>query len=146
MDFLQKHPTPWEFKELVDRRECYAGYEAIVDANGQEVIATLDAERYFSWLRGDVVGLVGWVNTLEEKRMSTSPDLPKPELTHDFGYAHWDLRSERPVSAQCKRGSTQSSKVFLGLDETHIFDPDEARHLAYNLLAAAQWAEKEYGK
>lgn len=126
--------------------EYGAEYQTIVDANGQEIIATLDAEAYLSRFRGEVDELIDWVNTLRGERTSTSPDLPKPELTHDFGYAHWDLDSERPVSAQSKWGSTHSSKVFLRMDETHIFDPDEARHLAYNLLAAAQWAEQEYGK
>lgn len=67
MDFLQKHPTPWEFKELTEK-EFGAGYKAIVDANGREVIATLDAERYYSWLRGDVHELIGWVNTLGGER------------------------------------------------------------------------------
>lgn len=63
MDFLQKHPTPWEFKELISD-DYRAGYEAIVDANGQEVIATLDGERYQSWFLGDVHGLIDWVNSL----------------------------------------------------------------------------------
>lgn len=63
MDFLQKHPTPWVLRPRTDT-EFNASYQAIVDANGREVIATLDGERYYSWFLGDVLELIDWVNTL----------------------------------------------------------------------------------
>lgn len=63
VDFLQKHPTPWELKELTEE-DYGAGYEAIVDANGKEVIASVDAEEYQSWLWGEVAELIDWVNLL----------------------------------------------------------------------------------
>lgn len=63
MSFLQKHPTPWKLRARTDT-EFNASYQAIVDANGREVISTLDGERYYSWFRGDVLELIDWVNTL----------------------------------------------------------------------------------
>lgn len=63
MDFLQKHPTPWRLERAVTKG-TRAGYETIVDAKNQEVIATIDGERYQSWLLGDVHELIDWVNTL----------------------------------------------------------------------------------
>lgn len=45
-----------------------ANYQAIVDANGQEVIATIDAESYLSRFCGDVKGLISWVNALGGER------------------------------------------------------------------------------
>lgn len=67
MDFLQKHPTPWVLRAMTDS-EYGAGYEAVVDANGQEIVATLDAEAYLSRFRGDVNELIDWVNTLGGER------------------------------------------------------------------------------
>lgn len=63
MDFLQKYPTPWRFKGLT-KEEFGAGYEAIVDANGQEVIASVGGEEYQSWLRIEADELIDWVNSL----------------------------------------------------------------------------------
>lgn len=67
MDFLQKHPTPWRLGHLVTKGTL-ANYQAIVDANGQEVIATLDAESYLSRFCGEIDELIDWVNTLGGER------------------------------------------------------------------------------
>lgn len=45
-----------------------ASYEAVVDADGQEVIATLDAEAYLSRFCGEIDELIDWVNTLGGER------------------------------------------------------------------------------
>lgn len=63
-DFLTKHPTPWK---LVDSKCVDTGnddHEAIVDANGNEVIRSADPDEYQSWFVGDIESLIAFVNAV----------------------------------------------------------------------------------
>lgn len=134
MDFLQKYPNPWGFKGL-SKEEFGAGYEAIVDAHGQEVIASVGGEEYQSWLRGDVKELIDWVNTMS--------DLPAPSQKLVYGEPVWKLSRKAFVSSWVDEAGPM---VELSVGRGCYITPTDARRLAYMLLAAAQWAEKEYGK
>lgn len=59
--FLHTHPTPWRIENLENHSEIH---EAIVDANGDVVLATQDTESYQSWFTpsGAVDALVEFVN------------------------------------------------------------------------------------
>lgn len=60
-DFLHTHPTPWRIENLEAHGELH---EAIVDANGNAVLATQDAESFQSRFapHGAANALVEFVN------------------------------------------------------------------------------------
>ena len=64
-DFLYAHPTPWRIENLEAHGEIR---EAIVDANGNVVLATQDTESYQSWFapNGAANALVEFVNAVAD--------------------------------------------------------------------------------
>lgn len=68
-DFIKKHPVPWSvaegyFDEWVSKKADGIGMEnqAILDANGGQVIRTHDASGYQSWFAGDMDAFIAFVN------------------------------------------------------------------------------------
>lgn len=67
-DFIKKHPVPWSVaKGVFDewraiRDENYPENEAILDANGVQVIRTHDASGYQSWFAGDMDEFIAFIN------------------------------------------------------------------------------------
>lgn len=67
-DFIKKHPVPWsvaegyfdEWESTLDER--YWENQAILDANGGQVIRTHDASGYQSWFAGDMDAFIAFVN------------------------------------------------------------------------------------
>lgn len=67
--YLQAHPTPWKVEDVFGDRPGYDSvhWQAIVDANGNEIVSTLDKERYKSWFEGGVGAVVEFVNLVGEE-------------------------------------------------------------------------------
>lgn len=68
-DFIKKHPVPWSvaegyFDKWVSKKADGIGMEnqAILDANGGQVIRTHDSSGYQSWFAGDVDEFIAFVN------------------------------------------------------------------------------------
>lgn len=67
MTFLDKHPTPWKLDIIDDEiTKTDPWYQRVLDANGNEVIASADQEGHMSWFNGDIHELIDWVNTIGE--------------------------------------------------------------------------------
>lgn len=68
-DFIKKHPVPWSvaagyFDEWSSRRAdgmCMEN-QAILDANGSQIIRTHDASGYQSWFAGDMDEFIAFIN------------------------------------------------------------------------------------
>ena len=69
-DFTKKHPVPWSvadgyFDEWTSKKADGIGTEnqAILDANGDQIIRTHDASGYQSWFAGDIDEFIEFVNS-----------------------------------------------------------------------------------
>lgn len=69
-----------------------------------------------------------------------APDLPDPELEYKDGGACW-LDSD--TTSVEHHYDSDSDEFIITTGVAYDLTPTEARELAYALLAAAQWAEKE---
>ncbi|MGZ7496125.1 hypothetical protein ACXM2N_03390 [Corynebacterium sp. ZY180755] len=69
-----------------------------------------------------------------------APDLPKPVLEYKDGGACW-LDSE--ITSVESHYDSDSDESIITAGIAYDLTPTEAKQLAYALLAAAQWAEKE---
>lgn len=62
-NFIKKHPTPWKLTLVGNPKyPNLDNHEEIQDANGKTVIASYDAESYFSGFTG-AENLVDFINT-----------------------------------------------------------------------------------
>lgn len=71
-----------------------------------------------------------------------APDLPQPDHIFEEGDARWVLTPETVVSTWDNKGNPYP-RVLLDIGDGFLLHLEEARELAYMLLAAARWEEEK---